>query len=318
MRLALLQTFQAIIETGTTQGAANKLGLSQSAVSRRLTQLEETLMIKLFVREKTRLIPTRESKILQDQMQLLLQRSEKLRTLAEELRQGNSPAIRLRLAFPASLTLSIVPAIIREFLEHSPMVQVELHSGSYDTIERMLLDERAELGFLRMPVQKGGLVETPLVQVNTVCVLPQDHPLAVESEIDVRDLADEPLILLGRLRAPRHEIDTLFSQYRIRPNVRLEAHSVLSACGMAAAGLGVTLVNEMMARDYAHMPVVIRRLKQNITHQFALARPADIPLTDAARIFLDTTCTFLERHFTNLQTGQHFERGQSPETSINS
>ncbi|WP_367717843.1 LysR family transcriptional regulator [Nitratireductor sp. GISD-1A_MAKvit] len=307
MRLALLQTFQAIIETGTTQGAANKLGLSQSAVSRRLTQLEETLKIKLFLRDKTRLIPTRDSRILQGQMQLLLQRSEKLLTLAEELRQGNSPAIRLRLAFPASLTLSIVPAIIREFLVQSPMVQVELHSGSYDTIERMLLDERAELGFLRMPVQKGGLVETPLVQVNTVCVLPQDHPLAVESEIDVRDLADEPLILLGRLRAPRHEIDTLFSQYRIRPNVRLEAHSVLSACGMAAAGLGVTLVNEMMARDYAHMPVVIRRLKQNITHRFAMARPEEVPLTDAAQIFLNTTVSFLERHFSTLQTGQLFD-----------
>jgi len=95
-------------------------------------------------------------------------------------------------------------------LRQSPMVQVELHSGSYDTIERMLLDERAELGFVRMPVQKGELVETPLVQVNTVCVLPQDHPLAVESEIDVRDLSDEPLTLLGRLRVPRHEIDTLF------------------------------------------------------------------------------------------------------------
>ncbi|WP_040676462.1 LysR family transcriptional regulator [Nitratireductor pacificus] len=303
MRLALLQTFQAIIETGTTQGAADKLGLSQSAVSRRLTQLEQTLRIKLFLRDKTRLIPTRDSKILQGQMQILLQRSEKLLTLAEELRQGNSPAIRLRIAFPASLSLSIVPAIIREFLEHSPMVQVELHSGSYDTIERMLLDERAELGFLRMPVQKGGLIETPLVRVNTVCVLPQDHPLAAKSEIDIRDLAHEPLILLGRLRAPRHEIDTLFSQHRIRPNVRLEAHSVLSACGMAAAGLGVTLVNEMMARDYTHMPVAIRTLRQNITHSFAMARPADIPMTEAAQIFLETTIRCLGSHFSSLQTG---------------
>ncbi len=302
MRLSLLQTFQAIVETGTTQGAADKLGLSQSAVSRRLTQLEETLRIKLFIREKTRLIPTRDSAVLQDQMQLLLQRNEKLLTLAEELRQGNSPAIRLRIAFPASLTFSIVPAIIRQFLERSPMVQVELHSGSYDTIERMLLDERAELGFLRLPVQKGGLVETPLVRVNTVCVLPESHPLTAKSEIDIRDLAQEHLILLGRMRAPRHEIDTLFSRYRIRPNIKLETHSVLSACGMAAAGLGITLVNEIMARDYAHMPVAIRKLKQNITHSFAMAHPADVPMTEAGRMFLDTTVSYLEHHFSELRT----------------
>ncbi|MAS15604.1 MAG: LysR family transcriptional regulator [Nitratireductor sp.] len=297
MRLALLQTFQAIIETGTTQGAADKLGLSQSAVSRRLTQLEETLRIKLFIREKTRLIPTRDSKILQAQMQLLLQRNEKLLALAEELRQGNSPAIRLRVAFPASLTLSIVPAIIKQFLKRSPTVQVELHSGSYDTIERMLLDERAELGFLRMPVERAGLLETPLVSVNTVCVMPQDHPLTQREVIDIRDLVDEPMILLGRMRAPRHEIDALFSQFRIRPKVRLETHSVLSACGMAASGLGITLVNELMARDYAHMPVAVRPLSQKITHSFAMAHPTDLPLGEAASIFMETTAEFLRTHF---------------------
>lgn len=303
MRLSLLQTFQAIIETGTTQGAAEKLGLSQSAVSRRLSQLEETLRIKLFLRDKTRLVPTRDSEILHAQMHLLLQRNEKLLALAEELRQGNSPAVRLRIAFPASLTLSIVPAIIKRFLEKAPLVQIELHSGSYDTIERMLLDERAELGFLRMPVQKAGLVETPLVRVNTVCVMPEDHPLAVKEQISVTDLVDEPLILLGRMRAPRHEIDTLFSRHRMRPNIRLEAHSVLSACGMVAAGLGVTLVNEMMARDYAHMPLAIRRLEQDIAHSFALASPEDVPLTMAGRIFMDTTIGYLGSHFSRLQTG---------------
>jgi DNA-binding transcriptional LysR family regulator len=297
MRLSLLQTFQAIIETGTTQGAAHKLGLSQSAVSRRLTQLEETLRIKLFIRDKTRLIPTRDSKILQSQMQLLLQRNEKLLLLADELRQGNSPAIRLRIAFPASLTLSIVPAIIKQFLETLPMVQVELHSGSYDTIERMLLDERAELGFLRMPVGRAGLTEIPLASVNTVCVMPEGHPLSEQEAVDVKDLVDEPLILLGRMRAPRHEIEMLFSRFRLRPNVKLEAHSVLSACGMAASGLGITLVNELMARDYAHMPVAIRPLKQKITHSFAMAHPKDVPLGEAARLFEETTAQFLRTRF---------------------
>ncbi len=297
MRLSLLQTYQAIVETGTTQGAADKLNLSQSAVSRRLTQLEEMLRIKLFIRDKTRLIPTRDSKILQAQMQLLLQRNEKLLSLASELRQGNSPAIRLRIAFPASLTLSIVPAIIKQFLERSPLVQVELHSGSYDTIERMLLDERAELGFLRMPVERAGLAENPLISVNTVCVMPEGHPLSSQDVVDVKDLVGEPLILLGRMRAPRHEIDALFSQARLRPNVKLEAHSVLSACGMAASGLGITLVNELMARDYAHMPVEIRPLKQSITHSFAMAHPLDLPLGEAARQFEETTADFLRTHF---------------------
>jgi DNA-binding transcriptional LysR family regulator len=66
---------------------------------------------------------------------------------------------------------------------------------------------------------------------------------------------------------------------------------------MAASGLGITLVNELMARDYAHMPVEIRPLKQSITHSFAMAHPLDLPLGEAARQFEETTADFLRTHF---------------------
>lgn len=66
---------------------------------------------------------------------------------------------------------------------------------------------------------------------------------------------------------------------------------------MAASGLGITLVNELMARDYAHMPVAIRPLKQQITHSFALAHPKEVPLSEAARLFGETTAQFLQTQF---------------------
>jgi DNA-binding transcriptional LysR family regulator len=286
MRLSLLSTLAAVLDTGSTKGAARLLGLSQPAVSRRIAQLEEELRLPLFIRDRGRLIPTRECTLLQGQIRTLADRGASLAAEADALRSGNSGAVTLRVAFPASLTLTIVPAIVAGFLAENDRVQIELQTGAYDTIERMLTDGRAEVGFTRLPAQKPGLRLTPLARVRTVCVMPRGHPLASHREVSVRDLSGVPLILLGRTRTPRRGIDEVFSTAGVRPMVRIEAHSVMSACGMVAAGLGVTLVNELMARDYTRLGIEIRPLAEVIAHEFAFAVPEEPPPTRAAENFI--------------------------------
>jgi DNA-binding transcriptional LysR family regulator len=288
MRLALLETYTAVLDTGTTQGAARLLGISQSGISRRISQLEDELGVLLFIRDKSRLIPTRECALLEGEIRGLASRGANLVSTADALRKGNSGVGRLRIAFPASLTLSIVPSIVATFLAEHDRVQIELHTGSYDTIERMLKDGRAELGFVRLPVERSGLEVTPLMRVRTVCVMPSDHPLADRQEVGIKDLVDLPLILLGRTRAPRREIDEAFWNAGVTPRVRVEAHSVLSACGMVAAGLGVTLVNELMAKDYAHLPITIRPVAAPMDHAFAFAVSNDTPPTRTALNFIES------------------------------
>ncbi|AGT08842.1 LysR family transcriptional regulator [Paracoccus aminophilus] len=294
----LLRTFQAICDKGTTLAAAEVLGISQSAVSRRLTQIETELGLAMFVRERGRLIPTPENRALRAQILTVLAQNERLATMARELGSGNSAMVTLRVAVPASLTMTIIPQVMRDFTAISDRVQVEIHTGTYDTIERMLLDDRAEIGFLRMPTQRLGLASTPLFAVDTVCVMPADHPMAAREAISIRDLSNEPLILLGKMRQPRHEIDLLFMSLGLRPKIRIEAHSVMSACALAAHGLGITLVNGLMARDYAHLPIAIRPLTEPLRHHFAFAMPENIPPSETARRFIEVA----ERRFAQILT----------------
>ncbi len=295
MRLELLQTLAAILDSGSTQGAARLLGMSQSAVSRRLGQLESELGLALFIRHGSRLVPTRECVQLESKIRVLADRGISLAAEAAALARGDAVETPLRVAFPASLSMTIVPTIVRRFLDANPRVQIELHSGSYDTIERMLIDGRAELGFLRLPLQKPGLAVRPLMRVRTVCVMPREHPLAARDEIGVPDLSSVPLILLGRMRAPRREIDEVFWNAGVRPQVRIEAHSVFSACALAAAGLGVTLVNELMVRDFAHLDVAVRPMKEAILHRFAFAVPESVPPTRATEKFIACATDELRR-----------------------
>ncbi len=295
MDLTLLSTYRAILETGSTQGAARQLGVSQSAVSRRLAQLESELGLSLFVRDKGRLIPAREAQMLDSQIGLLLDHGARLKVRAREMREGSAATDTLRIAFPGSMTLSILPDILEKFLADQPRVQVEVHTGAYDTIERMLLDERAEIGFLRIPAQRSGLATLPVITVPTVCVMARDHPLASRDVVSVQDLARVTMILLGRLRMPRRDIDELFWRYGLRPEVQIEAHSVMSACALAAKGLGVTLVNDLMAKDYAHLPIAVRPLAENLPHRFALATSESAPTSATMREFMRVATNALAR-----------------------
>ncbi|MEM9578411.1 MAG: LysR family transcriptional regulator [Pseudomonadota bacterium] len=286
MRQVQIEAYCAVLKHGTMQAAAKALGVSQPAISRRVSQLERALGLSLFIRDKTRLIPTRESRVLAPHLRAHADWDARIKRLAREVRAGNSAAINLRIAVPASLTLSIMPAIVAEFLGTYDKTHIEIHTGPYDAIERMLLDDRAELGFIRLPVQQQGLHVRPVVQVRTVCVLPLAHPLTAKETISIADLRDTELILLGRQRAPRSEIDKSFYQHGITPKVRVEAHSVCSACGMVASGLGVTLVNDLMARDYAHMPVAVRPIEEPLYHQFAFASSAELPAMQTSENFI--------------------------------
>lgn len=294
MQMNLLETFRAVIEQKSTQAAAKALGITQSAVSRRIAQLESELKLELFRRDKGRLIPTRDCQALQGKIFGMVDRGQQLQHLAGDLRHGNSPAIRLRIAVPASLTLSILPRIIRQYLEQNDRVQIELHSGPYDTIERMLLDDRAELGFLRIPAQREGLHVMPAIEAPTVCVMQEGHPLAQKKVITMEDLRGQQMILLGRMRAPRRELDEAFWTAGLSPNARVEAHSVLSACSMVAEGLGLTLVNALMARDFGHLGLTSRPLLPLLTHRFAFACSAEVPLSQAAENFVSLGSTVLQ------------------------
>lgn len=293
MQLNLLETFRAVLEQGSTLAAASSLGVTQSAVSRRIAQLEAELDLDLFLRDRGRLVPTRECQALQGQIFGMVDRGQQLQHLARDLRRGNSPALRLRVAVPASMTLSIMPRILSRYLAENDRVQVELHSGPYDTIERMLMDDRAELGFLRIPVQRPGLTVTPVIATRSVCVMPDGHRLCGQDVVTMEDLRNEPLILLGRMRAPRRELDAAFWATGQTPRVRIEAHSVMSACSLVAEGLGLTIVNGLMARDYDHLPITSRPISPVISDRFAFASNAEVPLSQSAEHFIETSRLFM-------------------------
>lgn len=73
----------------------------------------------------------------------------------------------------------------------------------------------------------------------------------------------------------------------------------MSACALAAQGLGITLVNGLMARDYSHLPIVIRPLRERLINQFAFAMPEAVPPSQTLLRFIEVA----QRHFASALVG---------------
>lgn len=294
MNINDMEAWRAVTATGTTQGAARVLGISQSAVSRRIAQLEARLGVSLFLREHARLVPTRANHRLSAHLSELLESCYRLNDVARQVRKGNDIAEPLRLAMPHSLSRRIMPGLIAAFLKEHHQARFEIFNGSYFDIRRMIVDKSADVGLLRLPETSDGIALAPSFQAASVCILPIDHPLAKKELIHVRDLSGVPLVLLGRRRMPRNDIDLVFTNAGVRQNVRIEAHSVGSACGLVAQGIGVSIVNSLMLNDLGPLPIVARPFRPDLPHHFAFGHATDTK-TELVRKWLEFAHGYLAR-----------------------
>lgn len=291
MNFKQLEAFQAIMASGSTTGAAERLGLSQPAISRLLAQFEEDLGLRLFVREKGRLLPTREAEALLQDAQGLMDSAQCFRRHCEQLRLGGFKRRLLKVAVPSTLATALMPAIAQRFMLAHPDVVLEVLSGSYSDAERALLGRDADIALVRLPTAMQGLRASASLESDAVCIMPKGHPLEQQSEVHPIDLAEAPLILLGRQRQIRHDIDMAFRQARVLPRVAIEVHSVSVACSHVAQGLGVSIVNALLASYCRPETFSIRPFRPRISYQLGVATldgAAQAPLNAAfAQLLID-------------------------------
>ncbi|EHS51206.1 transcriptional regulator, LysR family [Rhizobium sp. PDO1-076] len=277
-----IHAYDAIAATGSTIAAAADLGISQSNASRLLHQLELYLGVRLFDRDKNRLSATREGLQLGPEIRAISDRLTALKVTALELENGRSLEIPLRLAFPASLSVTLVPRLIKRFLAENGPVRIEVASGNYVAIERMVADGHADLGFTRLPSPTPGLREEHRLSSRNICVMHRDHSLAGKPILTVPDLKAQDLILLNRERPVRHELEALFYQQGLRQRPSIEAHSVGCACALAAEGLGIAIVSELLALEYRTMPLAFVPLEPVLSVDYAIVSSDRVPLPKSA------------------------------------
>ncbi len=275
INLRNLEVFRAVVASGSATAAARSLGVTQPAVSRMLAQLEKSIGCTLFFREKGRLHPTPEGLLYFEEVELAFANLDRLSRVANDMRSLNVG--QLRITAPPSLVEGLIPEVIAEFLDSHPGIQVTLDSHAPDQAREMVASRAVDCGIGKLPIDHPGITHEAFVTVDTVCAMPTDHPLRKLKVITPDDLRSEPLLLLGQGRTSRGRIEAAFRHLGIVPQVRVETHTVGAACACAARGMGIAIVNGLMAHQYTDRGVVLRPFRPRILHELVFMTPATTP-----------------------------------------
>ncbi len=295
MNLKQLEAFAAVLSQHTTIAAAQRLGLSQPAVSRLLSQLEADLGLSLFVREQGRLTPTREAQAIAAEVDAIIEATRCLERHTQQLRLAGARRKLVRVMVPNTFAQFLLPAVVKRFYETHDDAVLEVFSGTYDASERALLSRETDLAFVRVPMRLAGFVARREFESESVCVMPRDHPLAASDVVGARDLDGVPLVLLWRQSPLRLDVDAAFRNARISQTIVAEVHSASVACAMAASGIGVAIVNRLIASCCQTEQFVMRRFAPTIRFSTAIATLENEPASDTALAFAEALGDELDR-----------------------
>ncbi len=195
-RISLKQwkMFHAVIDFDGFTGAASHLHISQSAISYTLSKLQDQLGVTLLKLEGRKAQITEEGKILLDRSRELVKNAIELEALAENLRQGWGPEIRL--AVDASFPPQLLMLALRKLAPSPLNIRLSVEEATLDQAKKALHERTADLAIsTQIPF---GFVGNELMMIEHVAVAHPDHPLfSLRREITVDDLEKQLQIVIS-------------------------------------------------------------------------------------------------------------------------
>lgn len=254
----LLRYFVAVAEEGTLTRAAERLFVSQPALTKQVKQLEAQLGVRLFTRSRTGMALTEAGRALVERVPALLADWDRA---AREAKGAASLAGRvLRVGFLASAANEATPGIIAEFTRRRPGWRVDMRQASWSNPSAGLAEGDVDVALLRLPFPGQGALRTAELFTEPRWVaLPDAHPLAERDVIRFPDLWDEPFVAAPQETEWWRDFWLAVDEREGRP-VRIGAvtdqpDDWLSAI---ANGYGVALAPASAARFYARPGVTYR------------------------------------------------------------
>lgn len=291
--LRAMQTFAEIMRSGSGTAAGRALGLSQPAISRIVGQLEQDIGFELFYRDKGRLVPTKEGLLLAQEVELALAGVARVHALIDDI--ANHATGELRIIAPPSFAEGVMPGIISAFAARVPGVRIAVDSRSIATTRTMIATRVADCAFMRMPAGHEDLRARVVVTSQSICAMPADHPLAAHEEITPTLLKHMPMIALGAGNAYGRQIDDIFRDHGVQQHVVVECHTTSAACALAARGMGIAIVNELLAKAYLGPHLIARRFAPALTHDYALVTSARTRPSSLMDIFEETVVEYFQK-----------------------
>ncbi len=236
-------TLQKIVELGSFTKTANNLGYTQSSISQMIASLEKELGIKLLTRSRTGVKLTIEGEELYPFIEKSIIQYKAMLEKVNEIKGLKKGVIRIGTI--SSISCYWMPQLISGFQKIYPQVEFVLHQGDYTTIQEWIKMGIVDFGFIT-PLAVSNLKIIDIKEGEMFVILPKNHNLAKKKAIQLKDIVNEPYILLEE--GTYNDTLDAFQREGLKPHIKYTLHDDHAIMTMVESGLGVSIIAELMLR----------------------------------------------------------------------
>ncbi len=243
-----LQCFVAIVEEGGFTPAAQKLYMTQPAISWQIKILEGELGLKLIERSERRLTLTEAGQLFYDGATTILNQYAKIASDMEQYKNLETGSLRIGAStIPGEYMLSgYLAAFHREY----PKADLQMKIADSRSIVKMLLQEQIRLGVVGLKPTEDQIESIPFQTDEIVCIAPKNHPLTKRDSVLLQDVLKEDILMRefgsGTRKRWQEEMKT---QKSAGCEVSMELGSTRAIISAVSAGLGLSWVSAMATEN---------------------------------------------------------------------
>lgn len=258
-----LRVFNAVCKDMNMTKASNELYISQPAISKTISEIEEYYGRPLFERRNKMLLLTPDGRRLYEYSSQVLNLMEKMDQSMTETNQKDI----VRVGASITVGTSILAEITTAYREKCPHTQIVATVDNTDVIERALLDSKLDLAMVEGDIHSRSIQTEHLGDTEIVLVVNRDHPLYGRDDVTVEDLRDMDFIVREEGSKTRARFSMEMDKANVRWYVAWSCHNTQAIKNAVDAGLGIGVLSKLSVR---------RRLQ---TGRFWAIYPFEAPLT---------------------------------------
>jgi DNA-binding transcriptional LysR family regulator len=245
-----VQAFISIADQTSFQRAANELHISQTAITRRLQNLETHLGVKLIERTTRTVALTATGSAFLPQARRLM--NELSNALVEIFESGKARRGDVCIACVPTAGIQFLPRIMQEYSDSFPQNRITILDHSSAAVVDAVLRREAELGINVAQTHHPDLTSIRLLTDQFTLICRDDHALANKKSLTWKQLAPYPLIFAGGANANRNVLDQALGSSKVKLQLFYEVQRSSTALGLVAEGVAIAVVPRLAVQRGAY------------------------------------------------------------------
>jgi len=238
LTLRNLEIFVAVCDVMNMTTAADKLFISQSAISQTISELERHYGVRLFERLSRKLYLTDAGEKLYGYAQHILGMNTDLELAMKTLGEAGS----VRLGASVTIATYVLPSLITTFKRSSPALTFTVSGDNTEEIEKKLLADKVDLGLVEGELTAPSLVSTFFSDDDLTLICGTAHRFAALSAVEPRELAGEAFIVREPGSGTRRTFEDVMATHQLPWSALWECNSTDTIKEAVRAGLGIAVL----------------------------------------------------------------------------